>query len=310
MNGTNDVAGLFQRQLHDWKLAADNYAALNSVKIKEYEVGEAHIKLQFNPARIISSAAKVDAKSIKARRCFLCGENRPAEQDGLQWGSEYMILINPYPIFPRHLTIPNLNHVPQQISGRMPDMMRLAAYLDDFIVFYNGPRCGASAPDHFHFQAGNKGFMTFDSDLERHGKKQLVKKSAGAEMYLVEGLARRAFVIYASSVEAGDSMFECLYKALPVNDGDVEPMLNILCWYTGGEWRIAVFPRVKHRPDCYFAEGEANILITPASVDMGGVFIAPLEKDFEKVTSADIKGILDEVCISEEAARHIVDNLK
>ena len=136
MNGTNDVAGLFQRQLHDWKLAADNYAALSSVKIKEYEVGEAHIKLQFNPARIISSAAKVDAKSIKARRCFLCGENRPAEQDGLQWGGEYMILINPYPIFPRHLTIPNLNHVPQQISGRMPDMMRLAAYLDDFIVFY------------------------------------------------------------------------------------------------------------------------------------------------------------------------------
>lgn len=310
MDVTNDVARLFDRQLQEWKLAADNYAALSSVKVREYEVGDARIKLQFNPARIISSAAKVDAKSIKARRCFLCGDNRPAEQDGLPWGGEYMILVNPYPIFPRHLTVPNINHVPQRISGRMPDMMRLAEYLDGFVVFYNGPHCGASAPDHFHFQAGNKGFMTFDSDLECHGKKELVKTADGAEMYLVEGLARRAFVINAVSVESGADMFECLYRALPMKEGDEEPMLNILCWYTDGEWRIAVFPRVKHRPDCYFADGEANILITPASVDMGGVFIAPLEKDFEKVTADDIKNIFDEVCISEVAARRIVDNIK
>ena len=306
----DEIKSLFDRQLRDWKLACDNYAALDNVKIKDLNIGNARFKVQFNPARIISSAAKVDAKSIKERKCFLCSGNRPVEQEGLPWGDNYIILLNPYPIFPRHLTVPNLKHEPQRIKGRMADMMRLAAYLDDFIVFYNGPRCGASAPDHIHFQAGNKGFMTYDQDLAQSGSLKEVTNATGATLYLADGLARTAFVIYATSVEAGAGMFDRLYDALPMPDGEEEPMLNILCWVEGGEWRIAVFPRLKHRPACYFAEGDDNILITPASVDMGGVFITPLEKDFDKVTADNIKNILDEVCISEVAANEIAKRIK
>lgn len=294
-----EVEEFFTSQLAEWQLVADRFAVLRMVKTKTLKVGNATFKAQFNPARIISSAAKVDAESLKARKCFLCDENRPVEQVGLPIDGNYKILVNPYPIFPKHFTIPSRCHTSQSIVGRLSHMMDIARVLVDYEVFYNGPRCGASAPDHMHFQAGNKGFMPWHDDLCRARVEQ-VRCEHNATMSIVDGLARAAVIIRAQSIDAGAAMFELLLGSLPVPDGDVEPMMNVLCSYDGGEWIITVFPRKKHRPSCYGADGADNILISPASVDMGGTLALPLEKDYDRIGEKEITAILNEVCFSAE----------
>jgi len=248
-------------------------AAKPLVKIKTLDVNGHLYKVQFNPARIVSSAAKVDPESIRERKCFLCSENRPPEQKGVPFKGQYTILINPYPIFPRHLTIPSLEHMPQLIAPRFGDMLDLAQELDDYVVLYNGPKSGASAPDHFHFQAGNKGFLPIEND---RNWENVIRIESGNKQEML-------------------NRFQQIYESLPLQPDDIEPMLNILTWYERGKWTTSVFPRKKHRPACYFAEGDANLLISPAAVDMGGVFITPLEKDFEKITAENVADILEEV---------------
>lgn len=303
----NVVASFLNRQIEDWDTANKNFTALKDVKVKTFTIGKSNFKVQFNPARITSSAAKVDPKSLKERKCFLCAANRPAIQEGIEWG-KYTVLVNPFPILPRHLTIPDNGHVDQKIEGRIADMMNLAAALEDYTLFYNGPKCGASAPDHMHFQGGNCGFMPVEEDINNADKAE-VAVAGNSKMFLAKGLAQSCFFIEAQCVEEGEELFNRLYAQLTTPEGEIEPMLNILCRYTGSEWNIFVFPRKKHRPDCYFKEGDENILISPASVDMGGVFITPLEKDFEKITAEDVKTILDEVCLSEQEAQEIADKL-
>ena len=302
------VLSFIESQLKVWDTAKNNFEALKNVKIKEFKVNNASVKVQFNPARIVSSSAKVDAKSLKERKCFLCEENRPAVQEGLAWNG-YTVLVNPFPIFPKHLTIPSNAHIDQRIAGRIGDMMRLARVLEGFTLFYNGPKCGASAPDHMHFQAGNRGFMPIEADIA-NAKSEVVEKTGNAEMCILTELSHPCFLIRTKSVEEGERMFDDLYGKLDIPEGEPEPMLNVLCWCDGGQWNIVVFPRKKHRPSCYFAEGEENILLSPASVDMGGVFITPLEKDFNKISIDDICKILDEVCLNEQELRAIAEKLK
>ena len=304
-----EVEEFFTSQLAEWEMAADSFDALKHVKMKTLKVGDATFKVQFNPARIRSSAAKIDAASLKARKCFLCDENRPALQSSLPWDENYKILVNPYPIFPKHLTVPCCSHTPQTIVGRMCHMMQLAQVLDDYEVFYNGPRCGASAPDHMHFQAGNKGFMPWLDDL-KHANVEPVCSVPDAAMCIVDGLVRAAVIIKATSLAGGVAMFERMLECLPVPEGDVEPMMNILCSYCNGEWTVTVFPRKKHRPSCYGADGDDNILISPASVDMGGVLAVPLEKDFVKIDENDIVDILNEVCYSACEIGDMIKKLK
>lgn len=301
------VLSFLESQKSAWDTAKKNFDALKDVKVKEFRIKGSTVKVQFNPGRIVSSAAKVDAKSLKERKCFLCAENRPAVQEGIEWNG-YTVLINPFPIFPRHLTIPANSHTDQRIAGRIGDMMRLAKELGSFTLFYNGPKCGASAPDHMHFQAGNCGFMPIERDIA-DARTESVLKSGCVELSMVKGLSHPCFLIRTTSVSKGEVMFEKLYSALDIPEGEPEPMLNVLCWYESDVWNIAVFPRKQHRPSCYFAEGDGNILISPASVDMGGVFITPLEKDFEKITAADIEKIIEEVCLSEDELRKIIEKL-
>lgn len=306
---SSEVMSLLDRQLVVWDTAKNNYEALKGVKTKELKIGNSTVKVQFNPARITSSAAKVDPKSLKERKCFLCKANLPAVQEGIAWGDKYTILVNPFPIFPKHLTIPANDHVDQRIYGRMADMMEIAADLSGFTLFYNGPKCGASAPDHMHFQAGNKGFLTFENDWKQ-GVRNKIKTVGEASLYKIEELSHPAFIIETQSIADGDKLFKDLYSVLSLPEGESEPMLNILCWYEDGKWIIVIFPRKKHRPSCYFAEGEDNILLSPASVDMGGIFITPLEKDFIKIGKADIEKILGEVCLNDIEADEIVNRLK
>lgn len=301
-----EVDEFFARQLAEWPMAKTNFAALNSVQVKTVQTGDYTIKVQFNPARIRSSAAKIDAASLKARKCFLCDENRPSEQQWLAWGDEYKVLVNPYPIFPKHLTIASSRHTDQSIVRRMPDMMAMADAMDGYELFYNGPRCGASAPDHMHFQAGNKGFMPWLSELNE-ADEQSVASNSRARMSIVDH-DRAAVVIRATDIAAGAAMFDMLTSRLPVPAGETEPMLNVLCAKSDDEWIISVFPRKQHRPSCYYAQGNDNILISPASVDMGGVMAIPLEKDFAKIGAREIRQIFCEVCYSsEEIAKMIKD---
>ena len=269
----DDVNQLFQEQLINWELAKNNYQALKQVKVKTLDVDGRPYQVQFNPARLISTAAKTDSLSISGRPCFLCSANRPAEQKEVLFKGRYTILVNPYPIFPRHLTIPAVKHTPQFIASRFDDMLDLAQQLDDYIVFYNGPKCGASAPDHFHFQAGSKGFLPIENN--RKWK-------------------------YAIRIESEDKQnmlrrFGQLYDALHIQPGDSEPMMNVITWYGNRMWTTCIFPRKKHRPVCYSAEGDAHLLISLAAVDMGGMLITPLEKDFIKITAEDIAKVLNEV---------------
>lgn len=307
---TEQVNKFLEDQLAVWPMAAGNFKALEGVKVKDLDVDGMKIKVQFNPARIVSSSAKVDAKSLKERKCFLCGANRPEVQTGIEWGPDgkYIILINPFPIFPRHLTIPDQSHVDQLVVDRIKDMMDLAAELDGYTVFYNGPKCGASAPDHMHFQAGNSDFLTIAEAIENAELKTLATDGE-ATLALVDSLPLNVFVIDATDHAAGERLFRRLYDAMPVPEGEAEPMMNLLCYATPAGERLVVIPRKRHRPSFYGMDTDDQMLLSPASVDMGGVFITPLEKDFDRVDADLIRRIFDELCLSNDEISEIASKI-
>lgn len=317
---TQNLAALFEEQLNSWEQAGSNYEALAKVLVKDVVVDGFPFKVQFNPARIVSSAAKVDAKSISERKCFLCKENRPAVQKGLDYinnsdtANPYTVLINPFPIFPKHLTIPLLDHTLQLISGRFDAMLNLAGELPDYTLFYNGPKCGASAPDHFHFQAGNKGFLTIEKHLEKM-EGEVLFRTENTTVSKVNCLFKGLIALISDSPSQANDIFEKILSVLPLKEGEAEPMVNILCWYeTSGvnkdKYLTLIYLRDKHRPSHYFAEGDGNILLSPASVDLGGVLITPLEKDFHKISEIEIKEIMDEILIPESVTNAIVNKIK
>lgn len=303
------IDSFIDEQLAEWPLAHCNYAALEGVQVKNVQVNGVTYKVQFNPARIVSSGAKVDAKTIQERKCFLCPANLPAEQKGIPFANHYQILVNPFPIFPRHLTVPEVAHVPQRIANRFGDMLALAQALPGYTVFYNGPKCGASAPDHAHFQAGNRGFMPIENDW----RNQVAGKVAdykGSSLYWLDDAPRTTLVIESAVQAEAEALFATIYRLLPLKEGETEPMMNVLIQYNEADrWVVFVFPRAKHRPDCYFAEGEDKLLSSPASVDLGGVFITPVESDFQKMNATHIAQILSEVCLSSTDFAHLRTDL-
>jgi ATP adenylyltransferase/5',5'''-P-1,P-4-tetraphosphate phosphorylase II len=305
---SNKIAGFFETQLAAWPMAAANFEALGGVKVKELDVNGMPFKVQFNPARMASSGAKVDAASLKARPCFLCEKNRPEVQIGIEWNDRYTILVNPFPIFHRHLTIPDTSHTDQLIAGRIADMMGLAAELNGYTVFYNGPRCGASAPDHMHFQAGNSDFLTIAPAIE-NAELKTIAADGDATLSLVDTLPVKVFVIDAADHSAGERLFGRLLEAMPVPEGEREPMLNLLCYSTPAGERLVVIPRKRHRPACYGTDNGC-MLISPASVDVGGVFITPRPEDFERMDQAAIASILDEVCLTAEEIGEIASHVR
>lgn len=303
------VARLLSEQLCEWPLAEANYQALSAVCVKELHVGEIAYKVQYNPARIASSGAKTDAQSIQARKCFLCASNRPAEQRGIPFKEHYEVLVNPYPIFPKHLTIPDATHTEQAIEGRIHDMLELAQALPNFTIFYNGPRCGASAPDHMHFQAGSRGFMPIETDWkERKGEK--VVQQGNATLWRMNDAPRNTLVIESTCIDDAERLFNIIYQNLPTLPADEEPMMNLLAMYDEGKWILFILLRRKHRPSCYTAEGDEQLLCSPASVDLGGVLILPIAEDFEKITDEMAENIVSEVCLSTEEVAQICKRIQ
>ncbi|WP_297095993.1 DUF4922 domain-containing protein [uncultured Draconibacterium sp.] len=307
---SKEIKQLLSDQKTEWELAGKNFAGLEGVQVREFQFDGFTVKVQFNPGRIVSSAAKVDKKSIAARPCFLCAENRPAEQRGVAFG-DYEVLVNPFPIFPEHFTIPAFAHTPQQIKGNFGNMLDLSQAMEGFSLFYNGPKCGASAPDHFHFQAGNAGFMPLDEETTTLKEKYGDCWEIDEVNYCAIKDGLRNFLV----LESVDKMvlinaFTHIYSELEDPQNDEEPMLNILARYNDGGWRVLVFPRALHRPSQYFAEGEENILISPASVDMGGVLITPQEKDFLKIGKTDIESIMKQVLLPVDQFDKLTTKLK
>ena len=301
-------------QLSVWPLAARNYRDLKTVRTKTLDVGGLDVTVQFNPARKVSSEAALDPASIAARPCFLCPENRPAEQFNIDFegrkGRKYRITLNPFPIFPRHLVISSVGHIPQSIWRRYQDMLDFASQNDGFVCFYNGPKCGASAPDHLHFQACPKGFMPL---VERAGG-LLCSQGAGikymtsvkeARLFHLEEYVRGIYILQASTAKSITKLFYRLLDCAPVKEGDSEPRINVIVWREGKEYRSAVIFREKHRSHHYGSPDTDNLHMSPGCADMAGVFITTREEDFRKLDAALLGNMLSEVTLSKEADEEI-----
>jgi ATP adenylyltransferase/5',5'''-P-1,P-4-tetraphosphate phosphorylase II len=291
---------LFSSQLNDWPLAKLNYSQLEKVRTRKLDFGTFEVFVQFNPERIRSSAAKVDAKSIGERPCFLCGKNRPTEQQGLVFENRLTILVNPFPIFKKHLTVPSELHTDQRIRNNFDAMLSLAEAMPSYTVFYNGPQCGASAPDHFHFQAGNSGFMPIENDFHNGKFLTLCSSGPGLEIWEWKGYLRGIITLKGSDRKKLVQVFDRLFDRLSETQPDrPEPMLNILAEHSSGKWIIHIIPRKQHRPAQFFNNGSDQILISPAAVDLGGVIITPREEDFNSINKSDIEDIFRQVCFGE-----------
>ena len=295
------VNELFEQQLSVWEMARNNFEGLKTVQIREFDFDGFGVKVQFNPARMVSSGAKVDAKTIAQRKCFLCAANRPEVQRGIEW-RDYDILINPFPIFTRHLTIPRREHVDQQLVPYICDMFDLARELTDFVVFYNGPKCGASAPDHMHFQAGNADFLPLVGDyfnLKSKGKCTMHNAQCtigGVDIYTIDDYLRVVYCIESADKDALHEAFMKLYNSLVKEEG-VEPMMNVVCLYREGRWYLFMIPRGAFRPWQYTAEGDEQLLVSPATVEVSGLFITPVKEHFERITKEDVVDILNQCTI-------------
>ena len=306
-------------QLSRWPLACDNFRALKNVRLKDMNVGGLAVKLQFNPARMISSAAKLNKEDIAKRRCFLCQENRPAEQIMIKFegrkGKKYHILVNPYPIFPDHLVIAKNRHVDQSILHRYVDMLDLAKKYSSFTFFYNGPRSGASAPDHHHFQAAPAGLIPLVEDVNSliaQGADETLEYVASiqdARLYHYNKFTTGVFVLRAETVKSAAKLFYRLLDCADTPEGEKEPLFNLFSYWKDGEFRSVVVFRSRHRSHHYFSEGPDHLTMSPGCADMGGVFIVPVEAEFEKMTDALLNEMVEEVSIAKGEESAIINRL-
>lgn len=302
---------MLAKQLKTWSLAHDNFQALKNVRLKEIRLDDCLIKIQFNPARAISTTAKVDKGAILDRPCFLCVANLPVEQERLPFGFHYLVLCNPYPIFQEHFTIPARRHEPQRILCRLNDLLTIARRLNRHTIFYNGPRCGASAPDHAHFQAVTQGVMPIDQEigdcLARQDDRHLIplgQAPGGSRLWRLERYWRNGFVIEGNNQEEIATWFKRVFDALPRSEDEEEPKMNLFAYYndkTG--WRLVIIPRKAHRPRQYFAEGEERLLSSPGAADVGGLLILPVERDFERMDESLLRDLFGQTCYDDETIR-------
>ena len=302
------LTDFFHNQLSQWKNVAKRFEELKCVQTRE--VGSA--LAQFNPARLVSTGAKIDKATLAKRPCFLCEKNRPKEQIVLPFGNDFDILVNPFPILPVHFTIPSRHHQQQAIADNYVQIHRLLRAYPQLMVFYNGPKCGASAPDHLHFQAGTSGILPLQRDWQRlyETSVPLLKLNNAEGIYEIKDYICPVLAIVSHTEKHDVELFSRLYEALPLKEDETEPMMNIVAWRNGDAFISVVFPREKHRPDCYSAEGEAQCLVSPGSLDMAGLLILPRQNDFEGMTSERAKAVLREVSLSDEAMAEVVKRIR
>lgn len=306
----SQVEALLNHQIAHWPLLSAGVRALSDVSLKKIFLGRFEVFAQFNPQRITSAAAQVDQASIQKRPCFLCDENLPAEEKGLAYGEELIILCNPFPIVNRHLSIVHRSHLEQTIAGRFEMVLDLARDLSrEFFVLYNGPQCGASAPDHFHLQAGGRE----DLPLEKHMAliqeptelgvhKCEIVRTEGIELFTLDDYHLRVLIYCGSNPEALARWFYRTMEILAELTGNhPEPLMNLIATFDDPNWTVYLFPRAKHRPACYYAEGEDKLLVSPGAMDLAGCLVIPVEADFAKINAEIVREIFSEVTLGPEA---------
>lgn len=300
---------LLQEQKKNWPALLAAYNGLSEIGIRTIPCCGDKIIVQFNPARSVSSGAAVDKESIKNRPCFLCGENLPREQKAILYQNEYLILCNPAPVFANHYTVVNIQHRPQALAPALGRFLDLSRDLSPgFILFYNGPACGASAPDHLHFQAIPAGVLPLVESFPRNFN--LVRDDT-VKYYLAEETDRGVVVLtgrdWSFLFRQVKNLFKAVQKVVPT--AAEEPLVNVLCSYTGDGWLIMIFLRAAHRPSAFFREGAERIFVSPGAIDMAGVMITPLFNDFQRLDAGQISSIYREVSLTPEQMKNIIDQL-
>lgn len=312
----NQIDKFVKDQLSVWPLAAENYRSLKKAGSKVLSIGGLPVTVQLNPCRRISSEASLDKESINRRPCFLCPENRPAEQTNIEFegrkGRRYRVTLNPYPIFPSHLVISSFEHTPQSIWHRYQDLLDFVRENNEYLGFYNGPESGASAPGHMHFQACPQGLTPLqnrvDELLAAGDDKTLdyLTNVKEARLFHLNEYARGVFVLCGATAKSTAKLFYRLLDCAPVPDGSSEPKMNIIAWCHEGEYRTAVIFRERHRPHNYSSSGADHLAMSPGCADLAGVYVTTREEDFDKLDAGLLSQVVREVAASEETEKEII----
>lgn len=293
---------LLDEQKGSWPQLSEAYEALGSAKARWLACNGFSVRLLHNPGRLTSTDAKVDAADISRRPCFLCEDHLPRLQKAIRYRHEYLVLSNPMPVMSGHLTIPHVSHRPQTITASIHIFLTLAADLGrEWTILYNGPRCGASAPDHLHFQAIPAGQTPIEHEIGE--KRRLVPYGGyqnGIACCRVENVGREVLLFTgeepASLAEALSRHVEILRK-IARSPADEEPMINAAAHFEDGKYSVLFFPRRRHRPSVFFRDGDDRIVVSPAAVEMAGIIVTPFEKDFERLDCATVESIYSEVTL-------------
>lgn len=298
---------LYTRQLVNFPLARDNFKALEQVVCKTFQEEGFRLRIQHNPARIISTNAKTDTASLQNRPCFLCPSGMPEAQKGIPYGADYHIYINPYPIFPRHFIISSNRHIPQRIAGRFGDMLDLADDFRNYTVFYNGPASGASAPDHFHFQLASRHEMPLEAEAGHSSLRKVIHQNDTYTLATLEGYLREVFILESASkailMQAFERLQQAVGKVIPYEE---EPRFNLFAWKEGDQWTVCLFPRRQWRPRQFYETGDRQIMFSPGCADMAGLIIAPRREDFERYTPALLTDLFRQVSITPHEKEEMI----
>jgi galactose-1-phosphate uridylyltransferase len=291
----NEIELLFENQIQTWPFLARGIEGLKRAQTRAVRVDWFDVHIRHIPHRVASTTAAVDAESISKRPCFLCAGNLYPEQRGLAFNADYTIYCNPFPIVERHLTIVQRSHVIQRIEGEFGTMLDIAKAVPDYFVIYNGPECGASAPDHMHFQAGSRVLFPIERDL------------AGSRDVAIRNYARNVFLFRDSD---RSRLVSTVYRAIDllsqVTGKRPEPLINIAVFHDETVWTVYLFPRGKHRPSVYHT---GELTVSPATIDLCGIFVAPFEKDFARISEKDVADIFREVTLPDNMFEEVAAKL-
>ncbi|MEG0796892.1 MAG: DUF4922 domain-containing protein [Odoribacter sp.] len=306
-----DLTQLYEQQVRDFELARINYEHLKNVVYRTIHFPDFNIRLQYNPARMISTNAKIDATTLLNRKCFLCPEQMPKEQKGIAYGDRYHIFINPYPIFDKHFTVPASDHTPQLICGRFEDLLSLTFDFPEYTTFYNGPSCGASAPDHFHFQMVPRHRMPLEEDIDKVSLREYILQKENYSLSTLNRYRRNILLLQGTDRQLLSRLYTRIQKIvgeeIPYEE---EPMMNLLAWFEKNQWTICIFPRKTRRPWQFYAEGKEQVLFSPGCVDMAGLIIAPRREDFDRYSEELLTDLFRQVCAEKEDWDRILQRLK
>ena len=301
----------FDRQLRQWPEARQRYRDLQHVQTRLLSADGMTLAAQFNPARMRSTGASIKKADVAARPCFLCRDNRPTEQMTKEQDVTFELLVNPYPILPMHFTVPMRRHQPQRIRPMYAEMMRLLAAYPAQTVFYNGPRCGASAPDHAHLQMGTTGCLPLQREWQRLSRNvtTLFRLDDDSQLFRLDDYPCAAMAVKAKDLRSSKRLFVTLYESMTVAENDVEPMMNVVAWRQDGDYLSVIFPRAKHRPDCYYKTGNEQLIVSPGALDMAGLIITPREEDFRRLTPETAVSVLQECSLDEASMKELLERL-